>query len=86
MHLGRTAVLSLLARRYRLQPPPDIAPAGRCPCGKRIPHTACGITGMDRLDHVESTCSKRVGLCTSVHDDHSAYYGHIPTHYSLLAQ
>jgi len=69
MHLGRTALLSLVARRYRLQPPPDIVPAGRCPCGKRIPHTARGITEMDRLDHVECTCSKRGGLRTSVHDE-----------------
>jgi hypothetical protein len=69
MHLGRTALLSLLAQRYRLQPPPDIVPAGQRPCGKRIPHTAWVITKMDRLDHVECTCSKRGGLRTSVHDE-----------------
>jgi hypothetical protein len=68
MHLGRTALLSLLARRYRLQPPPDIVPAGRCPCGKCTPHTAWGIMEMDRLGHVEWMCSKWGGLRTSVHD------------------
>jgi hypothetical protein len=37
MHLGRTTLLSLVARRYRQQPPPDIVPVGRCPCGKHTP-------------------------------------------------
>jgi hypothetical protein len=55
MHIGRTILFSLLARRYRLQPPPDIVTAGWYPCGKCIPHTAWGITEVDRLDHVECT-------------------------------
>ena len=66
MRLGWTALLSLLsllAWRYRLQPPLNIVLAGRRPCGKRIPHTAWDITEMDRLDHERARRAHQAHRC-----------------------